>query len=77
MLETVPGVWGTYYGRWENTSDSDIEVCFPKHSSFHLEDRIYLNVDGDHIELKRGMMVVKFPLIRLKMFETYGWVVEQ
>jgi hypothetical protein len=23
------------------------------------------------------MMVVKFPLIRLKMFETYGWVVEQ
>ena len=49
----------------------DIEVCFPEHSSFHLGDRIYLNVDGDHIELKQGMMVVEFHLIRLKMFETY------
>jgi hypothetical protein len=28
----------------------DIEVCFPEHSSFHLGDRIYLNVvvDGFH-----------------------------
>ena len=36
----------------------DMEVCFPEHSSFHLGDRIYLNVDRDHIELKRGMMVI-------------------
>jgi hypothetical protein len=49
----------------------DMEVCFPEYSSFHLVDRIYLKVDGDHIELKRGMMVVEFPLIRWKMFETY------
>jgi hypothetical protein len=49
----------------------DMEVCFAEHSSFHLGDRIYLNVDRDHIELKRGMMVVEFPLIRWEMFETY------
>ena len=49
----------------------DMEVCFPEYSSFHLGDRIYLSVDGDHIELKRGMMVEEFPLIRWKMFETY------
>jgi hypothetical protein len=49
----------------------DMEVCFPEHSSFHLGDRIYLNVDRDHIELKRGMMVVEFPLIRWEMFEAY------
>jgi hypothetical protein len=49
----------------------DMEVCFQEHSSFHLGDRIYLNVDRDHIELKRGMMVVEFPLIRWEMFETY------
>ena len=49
----------------------DMGVCFPEYSSFHLGDRIYLSVDGDHIELKRGMMVVEFPLIRWKMSETY------
>jgi hypothetical protein len=27
----------------------DMEMCFPEHSSFHLGDRIYLNVDGNHI----------------------------
>ena len=46
-------------------------LTFPEHSSFHLGDQIYLNVHGDHIELKRGMMVVEFPPIRWKMFETY------
>ena len=54
-----------------DSDQEDMEVCQPKHSSFHLWDRIYLNVDGDHIELKRSMMVVEFPLIRWKMFETY------
>jgi hypothetical protein len=34
MLETVPVVWGTSYGRWENTSD----ILYLHNSSFYTTD---------------------------------------
>jgi hypothetical protein len=33
MLETVPGVWGTSYGRWESTSD----ILFLHNSQVHAK----------------------------------------
>ena len=49
----------------------DMDVCFPEHSSFHLGEDVYLEVDKDVIVLKQGSTEVDFPLTRWKQLENY------